>query len=259
LFKKYFPAMASGNNVLTVVTFEITGNSNIQRFVGVGIDNARGAGLGDLNHDGAFTASDMTGPGSFEQFLYSQNTTFDPAADINADGLVDNHDLFVIRAELLAAGVGQSVLDEQRQVLLKRGDFNNSGTTDHLDLEALYSSFGSASWLFDLDVDGQVNAADVVTFLTKILSPTPGDFNIDGFVDSTDFVLWQNRNGPPAEYESWRTHFGQPVAPGTATAPSWQNAVPEPAGAWLLIIGAATWYLRQRALRVSSARWPKSL
>jgi len=79
LFKTFFPAMPSGNNVLTVVSFEVTGNRNVQRFAGVDIADGVGGGVGDLDRDGRFTPHDLAGPGSFEEVLYSQNSAFDAA------------------------------------------------------------------------------------------------------------------------------------------------------------------------------------
>src|SRR5205085_3421527 len=83
-FKYGFAGVPSGNNVLTTVTYEITGNYSVQRFAGIELSTARGAGLGDLNYDGSYTASDVSG--SFEPVLYSQNAQFNPAGDLNGDG-----------------------------------------------------------------------------------------------------------------------------------------------------------------------------
>jgi hypothetical protein len=189
-------------------------------------------------------SSDITGPGSFEQILYSQNTLFDPAADINADGVVDNRDLFALRHELVQSAANQSVLNAEQQLLLKRGDFNSSGTTDYLDLQQLYDNFGNRSWLFDLNVDGQVDSADVVTMLTNIFSPTPGDFTLNGYVDSADYVSWRKTSAAQNEYDLWRAHFDQPVgsSPAAVIGP---HAVSEPASAGLLAISAVILYGRR--------------
>ena len=66
----------------------------------------------------------------------------------------------------------------------------------------------------------------------------PGDFNANGVVDAADYVLWRN-GGPlandttpgvqPADYDVWRSHFGQTVGSGAgATAGLPSSAVPEP-------------------------------
>jgi hypothetical protein len=51
VFKTGFFGIPNGNNAITVVTREISGNTNVQRFTGLNPASARGAGLGDLNHD----------------------------------------------------------------------------------------------------------------------------------------------------------------------------------------------------------------
>jgi hypothetical protein len=65
-------------------------------------------------------------------------------------------------------------------------------------------------------------------YTTGVLSLSanlPGDFNLDGTVDAADYVAWRKGVGialTPANYNLWRTHFGQSNASGSS-AP-----VPEP-------------------------------
>ena len=97
--------MTNGNHVVTVVTYEPTGNFNIQRFPGQLTQTNIGLGFGDMNSSGAYTTSDIRCSGvcsnnSVEDVLYSQNTKFRAAFDVNGDGLGDNRDLF---------GLGQRV------------------------------------------------------------------------------------------------------------------------------------------------------
>src|SRR5258705_2196474 len=66
----------------------------------------------------------------------------------------------------------------------------------------------------------------------------PGDFNHDGTVDGGDYVVWRkglNTKYTPADYDSWRGHFGQTYTPGAGTQLS---VVPEPSTWWLLGSGA---------------------
>ena len=58
----------------------------------------------------------------------------------------------------------------------------------------------------------------------------PGDFNADGTVDASDYVVWRKGLGTtfvPADYNAWRSHFGQTLAIANAAT------VPEPT-AWIL-------------------------
>ena len=66
-----FNGVRTGNHMATVVTFEPTGRSNIQRFTGLFTNTGVGAGFGDLNGDGGLQASDILGPGvnAFEGVL----------------------------------------------------------------------------------------------------------------------------------------------------------------------------------------------
>jgi len=55
LFSGDFTGLAHGNHVATVVSFEPSGNSNVQRFPGLFTSTIIGAGLGDLDTDGDFS------------------------------------------------------------------------------------------------------------------------------------------------------------------------------------------------------------
>jgi len=247
-----------GNHVATVVTFEPTGKYNIQRFVGLFTQtNGRGAGFGDMNFSNSYVVGDIrTNVGSVEDVLYSQNSKFSSAFDVNGDGLCDNRDLFLLGSELVAAGAGQGVLDAYTDLVLKRGDVNSSGTTDGSDITALYASFGSTSWLMDMNVDGVVDILDVATMITEVFRTVPGDFNLDGMVDSRDYTVWRKGFGTSGAHytqgdgdldgdvddddlAAWQSRFGfvrQPLlASGGATTAAMAVAVPEPA-AWVLFV-----------------------
>jgi hypothetical protein len=78
----------------------------------------------------------------------------------------------------------------------------------------------------------------------------PGDFNSDGAVDAADYVVWRKGVGiaPTQEnYNLWRANFGR-----TSDGPASNATVPEPAAAWLLVLGAALgcWRCRQLGERV---------
>ena len=65
----------------------------------------------------------------------------------------------------------------------------------------------------------------------------PGDFDNNGVVNAGDYVIWRKGLGTtftPADYDVWRSHFGQP--PGSGAAFGASTAVPEPATAVLLLI-----------------------
>jgi hypothetical protein len=98
LFTKDFMGLTSGNHVLTVVSFEVTGRYDVQRFPGFYTSTIFGAGLGELNFDGAIDAADVN---LFGQLLASNDTQFNPAADLNGDGRIDTIDLLLLYQRLL--------------------------------------------------------------------------------------------------------------------------------------------------------------
>lgn len=195
-FKKFFGGVGEGNNVLTVVTFEPTGTSNVQRFTGQYLPGGRGAGFGDLNFDGARSVEDVAGTSfGFEAVLYSQDTAFNPAADINGDGRVGWADLIGLENELIVGGASQAALDEYDAMLLRRGNVNQQFGTDSFDIDAAFDRFGTDDWFADIDSSGTVDQTDVGLLVGTILGTHFGDANLDRRVDEFDLSIladnWQ--------------------------------------------------------------------
>lgn len=68
-----------------------------------------------------------------------------------------------------------------------RGDVNESGAIDAVDIDALYAAFGpSSNPRIDLDGNGTVNQADVTVLVASILGTQYGDADLDGDVDRAD-------------------------------------------------------------------------
>lgn len=263
-----FSGVTKGNHVVTVVTFEPTGNKNIQRFTGLFTATNIGRGFGDMNSSGSFTESDLrlTQPnnGSVEHILYSQNSRFNPAFDLNGDGFGDNLDLFLLTDELVAAPTGAfggagkaAILESYSDLLLKRADVDSSGTSNSGDMAALYGNFGVPNdadilWQMDLNVDGEVDIDDVSTMITELFRTQPGDFNLDGLIDARDYLVWRKSQGATdalytqgdadldfdvdeQDLAIMRAQFGftrQLLSAGGGGAAL--AAVPEPAALWLV-------------------------
>ena len=252
--------VAEGNNAVTVVTFEQTGNVNIQRFTGLSPATGRGAGLGDTDFNGTLETSDIQ---LFNQVLYSQDLSFNPAADVNADGKVDNNDLYALDDILLAQGASQAVLDEYVETLLARGDFNGQDGTNDQDIDVLYSGFGLSNWFLDLNTDGVVDEADVETLVVEVARSQAGDFDLDGDVDGSDFLAWQTGFGTAAnaryyegdanidgainadDFSVLASNFGFTAAP-LQPLPSISTSVPEPTTCSLVVLLAASVFLYRR-------------
>ncbi len=72
------------------------------------------------------------------------------------------------------------------------GDLNGDGFTDILDLTALADAIasGNTQTALDFDTSGTVDELDAAAFLVDVLGTKPGDANLDGVVDGSDFNLW---------------------------------------------------------------------
>ncbi len=248
--------VVEGNYVATIVMIEPTGSFTVRRFVGLSPNTGFGGGFGDTDRNGFVGPSDLLG---FEAVLNSQNNTFEPTADTNADGLVDNRDLFQLDAELLANGASQFALDAYLGVLARRGDLNSDSLTNSSDVVELYNGFGLPEtdpdfWTLDLNVDGVIDINDVSTMITEIARSVPGDFDLDGDVDGSDFLTLQRNLGTlngalytdgdasldgvvdQVDIQIWRNNFGFIASPLVAAPLAAAGAVPEPtSGAFAMI------------------------
>ncbi len=104
-----FNDLTHGNHVATVVSFERTGNVNVQRIPGLFTSTIYGAGLGDLDFNGVIEAADLT---LFEQAIFSQQNIFNVAADFDANGRIDYIDLQGFSERLDIGGFPQSLQDQ---------------------------------------------------------------------------------------------------------------------------------------------------
>jgi hypothetical protein len=89
-----------------------------------------------------------------------------------------------------------------------------------------------------------VRAMDVIGY-NRIATTLAGDFNFDGIVDASDYVVWRKAGGTQVSYDVWRAHFGQNTGSSAASVAS--AAVPEPTGQTMLITGIMVAIRRRRA------------
>lgn len=101
--------VTSGNHVLTVVSYEPDGNYNVQRYPGFLTSTIYGAGLGDANFDGAYSPLDID---IFGHDLLSNGALFNPAADLNGDGVIGWDDFNLLLPRLLAVDASPQTLNE---------------------------------------------------------------------------------------------------------------------------------------------------
>lgn len=84
--------------------------------------------------------------------------------------------------------------------IAQSGDINQDGSWDCLDIDALVDEIvaGTNNPTFDFNGDGIVDAADLEPWLDEAGSMNGvtylgGDANLDGAVDGSDFIIW-NQN-----------------------------------------------------------------
>jgi hypothetical protein len=90
-----------------------------------------------------------------------------------------------------------------------------------------------------------------------------GDYNRNGVVDASDYVVWRDTLGQLGaglaadgdsdgtidqdDYDVWRAHFGQTASSGASASASASAAIPEPGTLVLLLLGALAMCIGRRA------------
>ena len=119
--------MNFGNHVATVVTYEPTGNYNIQRFAGLFTQtNNRGRGFGDMNFSSAYVVGDIR---CTTLSWLGGGRALQPEQQSSARHSTSMGTAWATTAicsswatSWLSRGAGQAVLDAYTDLLLKRGD-----------------------------------------------------------------------------------------------------------------------------------------
>jgi hypothetical protein len=124
----------------------------------------------------------------------------------------------------------------------KIGDVLAGGTPASTAIVPATLSAGGVHTLTALVSRGDGSTVRTTNIVTILTAAFPGDYNGDGAVDASDFVVWRNNNGSQANYNLWRANFGKTAGSGVATSatepPS--TAVPEPATFVLLLLSVSS-------------------
>jgi hypothetical protein len=56
----------------------------------------------------------------------------------------------------------------------------------------------------------------------------PGDYNRDGSVDASDYVVWRQIDGTQGGYDAWRSNFGKRADLSSAAGSLDSASIPEP-------------------------------
>ncbi len=155
------------------------------------------------------------------------------------------------------------------------GDVNADGVVNAVDINMTYDAANASSSIsvFDLDGNGVVNQADGAYLVGTILGTLPGDANLDGVVDGSDFNRWNDHkfqdcstgwsagdfNGDTttdaSDFNMWLANRFQPVAAAA------HNAGVRPVRAALAVNNAAVVTLVQEmdAERATTEALPSNL
>ncbi len=137
------------------------------------------------------------------------------------------------------------------------GDIIPQGATDPTSFHGVAFAFGTGAW-----TEEELEAAGA---LVAAWEPIPGDYNLDGMVDSADYTVWRDNLGDeqllyadgsgdgrvgPEDYLVWRNNYGasNPL-PGAAELAAAISSVPEPTAltvAWVLTAFTLTANPRRR-------------
>ncbi len=157
--------------------------------------------LGDLNLAGKLIVSAVGSylpfPGDQFQIVDiagSRSGEFDGISQGGLAGQIGQRQLYLS----YAGGDGNDIVLSTRSA----ADFDQDGNLDCRDVDALVMEIvqGTNTGIFDLNHDRFVTVADLGSWLTEAGAVNlasgnpylPGDANLDGFVDGSDFIIWNS-------------------------------------------------------------------
>ncbi len=111
----------------------MTGNSNVQRFPGFLTTTSLGAGFGDLNFNNTYAPDDVS---LFTTVFNSNNTQFNPAADLDGDGRVGESDLLLLGPRYTAVSASAATKQSYNNLLINPATGNTRTVTGLLDNSA---------------------------------------------------------------------------------------------------------------------------
>lgn len=149
----------------------------------------------------------------------------------------------------------------QIRALFRHPDFDDSGALDGADGDLICENFGSESAVYDLNGDLRVDVADLDVLL-EMANSLPGDFDLNGSVDFTDFLaLSRSFGNDEVHWSSGDTNCDQQVDFedfltfsdhfGSVRAAIPTDSVPEGRSGWQLVIGIAMISQLRRRQRIA--------
>jgi autotransporter-associated beta strand protein len=144
----------------------------------------------------------------------------------------------------IASGAANAIADTGTLSISSPGIVNLAGTGINELVAALFldgtprgpGTYGSSTSGADFQLNQYFTGSGIVT----VVGPgPPGDFNGDGAVDASDYVVWRKAGGAQAGFNKWRANFGA-TSGGTAIS----TTVPEPATMVVLLYALVIVYRR---------------
>ncbi len=257
-------------SVIQSGTFEVqSGSSAI--FLGDVTGAGGGTGGGDIFFEGMFHPGKSPGEVPFENTVYFGDdarlaielggpTLGDDYDSLSVDGSVKPDGTLSVTLIDLGGGIFAPDLGQSFNIITTTDDV--IGTFDDEDLPGLHGG---------LKFDVLYGVDRVVLEVIGVL----GDYNLNGVVDTADYVVWRNTinasganlaadgNGDGQvdedDYKVWQQNFGLTAGSGAgAIADSATTAVPEPTTAILILMVAALVQRRQIDCRRNKKPWAKS-
>lgn len=132
--------------------------------------------------------------------------------------------------------------------------------SDRSEYMVLSSEVRDGNWAGNVPAGGYGSFASSVTNVqvdyVRVYASVPGDYNKNGVVDASDYILWRksdpgaDSNGDTiinqTDYNFWRTNFGNAVVTPGSGAGLNGSSVPEPATLAVAFIAAAVWSARRQ-------------
>jgi hypothetical protein len=187
---------------------------------------------GQLQINGGILEIDLASPTSFDTVTATSSVLLGGDLHVRlANGFLPG------KADTFEIVTGQTV----------SGSFANLTVSNRVQIEGT-----SASLL--------VTITDSHVTLSSFLTNLAGDYNNDGIVDISDYVVWRKNlaNNTPldnetaslgvvdqADFDTWRANFGATISSGNLSA----SVVPEPSTKLVAIVGAIAWFFSDTLAR----------
>ncbi len=149
----------------------------------------------------------VTSPKHATEFTLHSDGTF----SYQHDGGTSSSDSFAYR---ITDNDGQTDTAEVSITIIAAADLNADGSVDAADVDTLVEAInaGSNQPMYDLDGSGTTDGDDLDYLVRSILGTRPGDTDLDGDVDFTDFVaLSENFGRMPTEWADGNFDFDDQV------------------------------------------------